>query len=53
MKKIEWEMGIGFPTAMRYGEIEMNDDTTNEEIEEAVWEEVMSFIDYSWEITER
>lgn len=52
MKKIEWEMGIGFPGARRYGEIEVYDDATNEEIEEAVWEEVMSYVDYSWEITE-
>ena len=38
MKKIEWEMGIGFAVARRYGEIEVYDDATNEEIEEAVWE---------------
>lgn len=52
MKKIEWEMGIGFAGAMRYGEIEVYDDATDEEIEEAVWEEVMSYVDYGWEVVE-
>ena len=52
MKKIEWELGIGFAGARRYGEIEFCDDATDEEIEEAVLEEVMSYVDYGWEVVE-
>lgn len=49
MRKIKWELSIGFPTAMRYGEIEVEDSATDEEIESAIYEEVMNRVDYCWE----
>ncbi|HSC57534.1 MAG TPA: hypothetical protein VLC51_10040 [Nitrospira sp.] len=48
MKTIYWNLTIGYPTADRDGEFEVEDDTTDEEIEAMVREEANNFIEWSW-----
>jgi hypothetical protein len=50
---IEWEMSIGYPTAKRTGEIEIDDEElegmSEEEretfIHEAIWEDAVQYVD--------
>jgi hypothetical protein len=48
MKKIQWYLTIGYPTADRSGEIEVNENATDEEIEEIVCEEANNYIEWGW-----
>lgn len=47
--KIKWRLHIGMATGDRDGEIEVDDDATDEEIEEAVKEDAHQHIELSWE----
>ena len=50
MKKVTWRMTIGFVGAERTGEIEFDDDATDEEIEETVNDDAMQHVDLDWEV---
>ncbi len=41
-------LSIGFPTATRDDELEIEDDATEEEIEETVRDWANNYIEYSW-----
>jgi hypothetical protein len=49
MRKIKWWCDNGFVGAEHEGEIELSDDYTDEEIDDYVYEEVMSHISWGWE----
>jgi Tfp pilus assembly PilM family ATPase len=46
---IKWCLSIGYSTAKREDTIEVDDDLSDEEIEEIVREEIESYIDWGWE----
>jgi hypothetical protein len=48
MKTIYLHLSIGFPTATRDDELEIEDDATEEEIEETVRDWANNYIEYSW-----
>lgn len=48
-KIINWVLSIGYPTAERKGSFEVDDDETDESIDEMVLSDVMNYVDYSWE----
>jgi hypothetical protein len=49
MRLITWRLTIGYPTADREGEFSIDDDASDEEIEEAVRNDVHEYIEWSWE----
>ena len=49
MRKIKYNLSIGFTDASISDEFEVEDDATDEEIEEIAKEYVMGYIDWSWE----
>ncbi len=51
-KIINWVLSIGYPSAERKGSFEVDDDETDEMIEEMVKEEIMNYVDYSWSKTD-
>lgn len=48
MKEIKAYLTIGYPAAQRRELIEMEDDATGEEIDEAVKEWAWEYIEYGW-----
>lgn len=46
---IEWRMETGYVGAEHSGEIEIDDDATEEEIEEIVMDAVLDCISWDWE----
>lgn len=52
MRKIEWKMGIGYGNAVRRGTIEVDDDATEDQIDEQVWEDAVQWVDTSWDEVE-
>lgn len=46
---IKWCCGTGFANCVHYGEVEVDDDATNEKIDEIVREEVFEYIGWGWE----
>lgn len=52
MRKIKWYINTGFAQCKFEGEIEVNDNATDEEIEEIVAEEALSCIDIGYEEVE-
>lgn len=48
MKKIKYEISTGYCGADYRGEFEVEDDATDEEIEEMIEQEVWNYIEYSW-----
>jgi hypothetical protein len=47
MRTISWSLSIGL-RATREGVVEVNDDATDDEIEEMVNDTVMEFVEFSW-----
>lgn len=52
MRKIKYHANYGFAGTYINREIEVEDDVTNEEIEEEVKELVLQVVDWDWEETE-
>lgn len=48
MKTVSWYLSIGYPTANRTGEFEVEDGTPEAEIEKMVRDEAYNFIEWSW-----
>lgn len=48
MRTIKWTLDIGLVTCERSGEVEVEDNATDEEIEASVREDVFQYIDWSW-----
>ncbi len=48
MKTIHVHLSIGFPTASREDELEVEDDATEDEIEEVVREWANNYIEFGW-----
>lgn len=51
MKTVKWNLGTGYAGATHEGEIEFDDDATEEEIEEAVQDAAWQRLDLWWEVT--
>ncbi|MDD5353252.1 MAG: hypothetical protein PHS93_08850 [Candidatus Omnitrophica bacterium] len=49
MKKIRWYLNTGFAGATHEGEFEIEDDATNEEIDEYARTEAFNCIEWGWE----
>ena len=49
MKKIKWAVSLDLVGCDRSGTFEIEDDATDEEIEEYVKEEMSNYIDFHWE----
>jgi hypothetical protein len=49
MKTVEWHLTIGLQGCDRSGEIEVEDDATDEQIDAVVREEVFNFVEWGWE----
>lgn len=49
MRTIKWTLSIGYPTAVVEDELEVEDDTTDEEIEEIINELANNYISIDWE----
>lgn len=52
MKTIKWRLSIGFPGAIRQGEVEVEDDATKDDIEELVRDVVFEYVDWNFWIAE-
>lgn len=50
--KIKWGMNIGLAGCRREGELDLEDDLTDEEIWEEVKDAVNEYLDYYWERVE-
>ncbi len=50
MKTIHWYLNIGYAGAEHTGTIEVEDDATDEEIEEAVNDVANNYIDIGWSV---
>ena len=48
MKRIKWACETGFAGCIHEGEIEMPDDSTEEEINEAVMDDVLNIVSWTW-----
>jgi len=48
MKTIEWHLETGMQGGDRSGEIEVDDDATEDEIDQMVREEVFNFVSWNW-----
>ena len=48
MRKIYASLGIGISNASQNDELEVDDDATDEEIDEAVRDWANNYIDYGW-----
>lgn len=48
MKTIEWHIETGMQGAEWNGEVEIEDDATDEEIEETVRQEVFNIVSWNW-----
>ena len=48
MKKIKWSCETGFAGCIHQGEFEVEDDTTEKEIDEMVLDEIYNYINWSW-----
>lgn len=48
MRKIKWTLDVGFVGCVHEGEIEVEDDATEDDIEEEVKEEAYNFLNLSW-----
>lgn len=51
MKKIKWYLNTGFAGCTHSGEFEVDEKTTQEEIEEMARDEAFNCIDWGWEET--
>lgn len=49
MRKIKWHVSLGFAGADRHGEVDVDDDCTEEEINEIVRGEMSNFLEWGWE----
>lgn len=52
METIEWHIETGMQGAEWDGEIEVEDDATDDEIQDAVREEVLNIVSYGWRVKE-
>jgi hypothetical protein len=50
MKTVKWTISTGYPTASHKGEFEVEDDATEDEINEMVLCEVWNRIEYNWTV---
>ena len=50
MKKVKWFISLGLVGCIIEDEFEVEDDTTEEEIEELAGEVAFSVIDWGWEV---
>jgi uncharacterized protein CbrC (UPF0167 family) len=48
MRIINWKISTGYAIAKHEGSFEVTDETTDDEINELVLEELWNRIDYSW-----
>ena len=48
MKRIKWVCDTGFAGCHHEGEFEVDDDATEEEISEAVMDDVCNFVSWTW-----
>lgn len=48
MKTIKWNLSVSFCNSYTEGEFEVEDNVTDEEIEQLTKEEVFNEIDWSW-----
>ena len=48
MKKIKWICETGFAGCIHQGEFEVEDDTTEEEINEMVLDDICNYVNWSW-----
>lgn len=48
MRKIKWSLETGFAGCVHKGEFEVDDNATDEEIEELAREEVFNCINWNW-----
>ena len=48
MRKINCFLGIGYPSAIAEDEIEVEDDATEEEIQEEVYQTMIQMVDIYW-----
>lgn len=49
MKTIKWWLHTGYVGAEHNGEIVVEDDATDEEIDEAVKEDMFNYLDWGWQ----
>jgi hypothetical protein len=49
MRNINWTIHTGYPTAKHQGSFEVDEDTTDNEIYEEIWNRLSDFISISWE----
>lgn len=52
MKTIKWCLHTGFAGVKHEGEFEVDDDTTDEEINKMVREEAFNYIDLGWQVVQ-
>lgn len=52
MKIIQWSVSMGMANDEQRGEIEFEDDATDEEIESAVSETIFSIVQWGWSVKE-
>lgn len=52
MRNIKWSLHTGYAGCTHTGEIEVEDDATEEEIDEAVREDAWNYLDLFWEESE-
>lgn len=52
MRKIRWQMSIGLVGCRREGEMEVEDDMSDDEIHEMVWDEATQHLETNWEDAE-
>jgi hypothetical protein len=50
--KVKWKITTGYPGADHSGEWDVEDDTTDEEIDEMLQDELINHIDIWWERVE-
>lgn len=48
MKLIEWSVSMGQANDAHHGMLEVDDDATDEQIEEAVSQEVFNIVSWGW-----
>lgn len=52
MRKIEWYCDTGFAGCRHEGTFEVEDDYTDEEISDYVYEEIMNYLSFGWKEVE-
>jgi hypothetical protein len=48
MKTVKWWLDIGFANAARSGKVEVDDESTEAEIDDIIREEVHNYIEWGW-----